>query len=63
MNTKLTSSDFGRKIIEIHNDWCVANNLPQAMLDADHLTSVDEPELVSGDHYFPHKETQHATTK
>lgn len=55
-------SAFGRKLIEIHNDWCLTNNLPQAMLDYEHLTSVDEPELVSAEQYFPYKETQHDRT-
>jgi len=62
MNPEIVRSAFGRKLIEIHNDWCLTNNLPQAMLDYEHLTSVDEPELVLGEHYFPYKETQHDRT-
>lgn len=62
MNPEIVRSAFGRKIIEIHNDWCLTNNLPQAMLDYEHLTSADEPELVSGEHYFLYKETQHDQT-
>lgn len=55
MKPEIVPSAFGRKLIEIHNDWCLTNNLPQAMLDPDHLTSVDEPELVSGENYFPYQ--------
>ena len=62
MRPEIVRSAFGRKLIEIHNDWCLTNNLPQAMLDPEHLTSVDEPELVSGEHYFPYNDQSSLNT-